>query len=101
MDRDIVLWRTGAYDPASEYYKGDIVAMDLRTGSTRRLTTKARYVGVLAPMSLPRAILFGERGSTSASYKYVVNLEALGVVDDQGHLLAGPGLDEITELGDP
>ena len=77
------------------------MAMDLSTGQTRRLTPEARHSGATTYMSLPRAFAYGQRYNVLAPIVYIVNLEALGVVDSDGHLLTGPPLDELSDLGDP
>ena len=96
MDGDIVLWSTGRYrtDNDPSWLIGDIMAMDLATGLQRRLTTEPRLLGAGMYMSLPYAIFYVTRGQY-----YVVNLEALGIVDGDGHLIDGPPLQEITDLG--
>ena len=96
MDGDIVLWSTGRYrtDNDPSWLIGDIMAMDLATGLQRRLTTEPRLLGAGMYMSLPYAIFYVTHGQY-----YVVNLEALGIVDADGHLIDGPPLPEITDLG--
>ena len=96
MDGNIVLWRTGRYrtDNQPSDLIGDIMATDLATGLERRLTTEARLLGAGMYMALPYAIFF-----VPQRQYYVVDLEALGIVDQDGHLIDGPPLQEITDLG--
>jgi len=102
LEGDLVLWNTDAYGtyPDADYLVGDIVAMDLATGLTRRLTTEARHVGVAPFTALPRIMVAAWRHDVPVVLAYIVDLQALGVVDDTGKLLAGPPLEEITLLGD-
>ncbi len=102
LQQDLVFWNTDVYGtyPDADYQVGDIVAMDLVSGEKRRLTTEARHVHVIPTIALPRIVVNTFRHDIPVSLVHVVNLQALGVIDDQGNLLAGPGLDEITLLGD-
>ena len=82
--------------PPRVYYR------DLSTGLERRLTWEARQGGV-GPVrtASPYAIYTGLRSPTPTLLSWVVNQQVLGVVGDEGHLLEGPPLDELTELADP
>jgi len=96
MDGHLVFWTTARYGTSGQMTDliGDLMVTDLDRNTERRLTSQATYGFIAHPIALPWAVFFIPRGNY-----YVFNLQALGVVDQDGHLIEGPPIDEITQLG--
>jgi len=90
LDPPVVAYSTTAHDPPEGRY-WDVSIYDLESGARRRLTWQA---GTLHPvrLSMPYLLLvhlLSPHVNGGPKNLYIANLEALGVVDPHGHVIAG------------
>jgi len=92
LDHQLLVWDTYAYCGNECYHLDtDLEAYDVRTGLRRRLTTR-QYPWGSGPghMNLPWLLVgVGAYGPPYPQGVFLLNLEKLGVVDQDGNLLPG------------